>query len=114
MMNNKFSKILFSVFFAISLIAGTRTYAQREIRFFEPDFSKAYAIHLGLYKDLRNWVYPNAYIEFYSDYVRAHKIKKTVSFLHDKWHNTIYYDKDGYIIRTEKSDRDTIIYIKIL
>ena len=108
-MANKFMRVFFGVFLAIFLIAGKQTYAQREIRVFEPDFNKEYALHLKLYEYL--FTSPNAYIEFYSDYAKKHKIKKTVSFQSGRWENTIYYNKDGYITRIENENQnDTVVF----
>lgn len=111
-MSSKFEIIICTSLLTIFLIAATRIYAQREIHVFEPDFNKEYALHLGLYKDLPDWLYPNAYIEFYSDYVKKHNFKKTVSYYygHSNWPYTIYYNKDGYIIRTMQIANDTVIY----
>jgi len=113
-MANKFVKVFFGVFLAIFLIAGKQTYAQREIRVFEPDFSKAYAIHLALYKKLPRSIYPNAYIEFYSNYVNHHDITKYDLFYIDRSHNkvkmgTYVYNKNGFISKIDRYQEGELV-----
>jgi len=87
-------KIKISIF-GFCVLAIPPAFAQRQISYYEPDYTKEYAMYEAKYSILTD-SYPTNYLQFFSPFYKEHGITEATKIFKGKT-ETQTYDNDGYL-----------------